>query len=73
MIVYLDKFDPGSKFKLEPTRPLAWSSLLALGVVILLAVTAFAMVRPATPVEVLAHSLRDFAEIVGRFDGAIGS
>lgn len=62
VIVYLDKFDPGSRFKLEPTRPLAWSSILALGVVILLAVTALAMVRPATAVEVLAHSLRDFAK-----------
>ena len=62
VIVYLDKFDPRSRFKLEPTRPLAWSSLLALGVVILLGVTALAMVRSATAVEVLAHSLRDFAK-----------
>jgi hypothetical protein len=61
VIRYLDTFDPRSRFKLAPGRPLAWSSLLALGVVILLGLTALAMVRPATAVEVLSQSLRDFA------------
>ncbi len=58
----LEQFDPRRRFRLEFVQPLAWSALLALGVVVVLALTVAAMVRPATPVQVLAHSLRNFAE-----------
>ena len=61
VIGYLEQFDPSSRFRLEPAQPLARSSLIALGVVVLLASAAVAMMRPMTAVQVLNRSLREFA------------
>lgn len=61
VIDYLEQFDPRRRFRLELAQPIARSSVLALAVVVALGLAAIAMVRPATPVQVLSHSLRQFA------------
>lgn len=65
VIGYLEQFDPSKRFRLEPAQPLVRSSLIALGVVVLLASAAIAMMRPMTPVQVLTRSLREFANSLG--------
>ena len=61
VIGYLEQFDPSSRFRLEPAQPLARSSLIAAGVVVLLASAAIAVMRPMTAEQVLTRSLRQFA------------
>lgn len=61
VIGYLEQFDPSRRFRLEPVRPLVRSGLIGLGVVVLLASAAVAMMRPMTPAQVLTRSLREFA------------
>jgi hypothetical protein len=58
---YLELFDPDSTFALEIRRPLLRSLPLAVGIVVLLAAAAFALVRPPSATELEAHKLRAIA------------
>jgi hypothetical protein len=60
-IAYLEGFEPKREFRLEFGTPLKWSSLGALGTLMVLGLALFALTRPPTPMEALVRSLREVA------------
>jgi hypothetical protein len=60
-IAYLEGFEPKREFRLEFGSPLRWSSLYAVGTLMLLGLAIFALTRPPTPMEALVRSLREVA------------
>ena len=65
-ISYLDMFEPRREFRLAALGPLRRGALTALALVGVFALTIFALIRPPTVEQALAHELRQFARSLGK-------
>jgi hypothetical protein len=63
---YLERFDPARAFAFEVRPPILRSLPIAAAVVVILAATALALVRPPTPEQIQAHRLRAAARELAR-------
>jgi hypothetical protein len=59
---YLERFDPARVFAIEVRSPILRSLPMAGALLMILAVAAFALVRPPTPEQIQARKLRSAAE-----------